>query len=54
MQAVRLDLFTLLTPKPLTADAVAETIDADLRGITILLDALCALGFIKQRHVFSG
>ena len=50
ISAAELDLFTLLTPKPLTADALAETIGADLRGITILLDALSALGFLVKTN----
>ena len=50
ISAAELDLFTLLTPKPLTADAVAEMISADLRAITILLDALCALEFIVKTN----
>lgn len=50
ISAAELDLFTLLTPKPLTANAAAEAIGADLRSITILLDALCALGFVVKTN----
>ena len=50
ISAAELDLFTLLVPKPLTADSVADLIGADLRGITILLDALCALGFLVKTN----
>lgn len=48
ISAAELDLFTLLAPKSLTADGVADAIGADLRGLTILLDALCALGFLEK------
>jgi SAM-dependent methyltransferase len=48
ISAAELDLFTLLARKARTADEVAQTIGADLRGITILLDALCAMGFLVK------
>lgn len=48
-----LDLFTLLAETPLSAAAVAEKRNADLRGISILLDALSALGyFIKTDGLY--
>ena len=43
-----LDLFTLLAENPLSAEAVAAERKADLRGITILLDALSALGYLNK------
>ena len=48
ISAAELDLFTLLAGEALSAKAVAAGIGADLRGITILLDALCALGFLVK------
>jgi SAM-dependent methyltransferase len=48
ISAAELDLFTLLSPKSRSAEEVAAIINADLRGITILLDALCALGFLVK------
>lgn len=48
ISAAELDLFNLLAEKARTADEVADAIDADLRGITILLDALCTLGFLVK------
>ena len=48
ISAAELDLFTLLASQARTAEEVAEAIGADLRGITILLDALCALGFLVK------
>jgi predicted O-methyltransferase YrrM len=43
-----LDLFTLLAGKSLSAAAVATERNADLRGISILLDALSALGYLSK------
>jgi SAM-dependent methyltransferase len=45
-----LDLFTLLAEKPLSAQAVAKERDADLRGVTILLDALSASGYLCKTN----
>jgi len=50
ISAAELDLFTLLARQSHTADEVAAAIGADLRGITILLDALCALGFMSKTN----
>jgi SAM-dependent methyltransferase len=50
ISAAELDLFTLLANQTRTAEEVAEAINADLRGITILLDALCALGFLVKTN----
>lgn len=43
-----LDLFTLLAEKTLNAVSVAEERNADPRGISILLDALSALGYLNK------
>lgn len=43
-----LDLFTLLAGKSLSAEEVAAERKADLRGISILLDALTALGYLSK------
>ena len=51
---VALDVFTMLDEKPGTARAVASRSRADLRAMTILLDALAALGFLtKRRDLYS-
>jgi predicted O-methyltransferase YrrM len=50
LSGAELDLFTLLTPKPLSAQEVATKIDADLRGITILLDALSAIDLLLKEE----
>jgi predicted O-methyltransferase YrrM len=48
LSAAELDLFTLLAAKTLTAEQIAAETKAGLRGITILLDALSALGFLVK------
>ena len=47
--AADLDLFDALAPQPLTAGALAQALQADLRGTTVLLDALVALQFLDKR-----
>jgi precorrin-6B methylase 2 len=49
LSGAELNLFTILTPVPLSAHEVASRIKADLRALTILLDALAALGFLVKR-----
>jgi len=49
LSAAELDLFTLLTPKPLTAEEIAADTKTKLRGISILLDALSALGLLVKK-----
>jgi SAM-dependent methyltransferase len=48
ISAAEMDLFTLLARKSKTADEVAAAIGGDLRGITILLDALCAMDLLVK------
>jgi len=49
LSAAELNLFTLLTPAPLPAREVASRIGADSRGLTIILDALSAMGLLDKR-----
>ena len=49
LTGAELDLFTLLDPAPLTAQEVAVRIHADLRALTILLDALTAMGLLVKK-----
>ncbi len=49
LSGAELDLFTLLAHKPLNAEQAAEAKNADLRGMTILLDALAALDFLIKK-----
>jgi ubiquinone/menaquinone biosynthesis C-methylase UbiE len=45
-----LDLFKLLTDGPLTAQAVTDRLEADLRATTTLLDALTALALLEKNE----
>ena len=49
LSAAELDLFTLLSLKPLTAEEIAAETKTRLRGISILLDALSALGLLVKK-----
>jgi len=49
LSGAELDLFTLLSKEPLTAEEVAAATKTKLRGIVILLDALSALGFLVKK-----
>jgi len=54
LSGVELNLFTILNPTPLSAQEVASRIGADLRALTILLDALSAMDLlIKQRGTYQ-
>ncbi len=46
--AADLNIFTCLHGKPMTAEALAHELRADLRATTILLDALVALEFLSK------
>ncbi|HSB06430.1 MAG TPA: methyltransferase [Thermodesulfobacteriota bacterium] len=48
LSGAELDLFTLLAQQPLSGQEIANRIHADLRGITILLDALSAMGLLTK------
>jgi len=48
LTGAEMNLFTLLTPAPLSAQEIAQEKNADLRGLTILLDALAALGLLVK------
>jgi predicted O-methyltransferase YrrM len=49
LTAAELDLFTRLVPEPLTAAEVTRRLHADERAVTILLDALAAMGLLQKR-----
>jgi len=49
LTGAELDLFTLIAAVPLTAEQIAERIGADRRALTILLDALAAMGLLVKR-----
>jgi predicted O-methyltransferase YrrM len=54
LSGAELNLFTILSQSPLSAKEVADRIRADLRALTILLDALAAMGLlIKQGECYQ-
>jgi precorrin-6B methylase 2 len=50
LTGAELDLFTLTAASPLTAEQIAERIGDDRRSLTILLDALAAMGLLVKRE----
>ncbi|MCC6444004.1 MAG: hypothetical protein IT210_11190 [Armatimonadetes bacterium] len=48
LTGAELDLFTLVDGKSLSAKEINERIDGNLRGLTILLDALAAMGLLVK------
>ena len=54
LTGAELDLFTVAAAAPLTAKQIAGRIGADLRALTIVLDALAAMGLlVKQNETYS-
>jgi len=49
LTGAELDIFTILTPSPLSAEEVAKKLEGNLRGITIFLDALTAMGLLTKQ-----
>lgn len=49
LTAAELDIFTILARKPLSAKDIADKLKATLRGTTILLNALVALGLLEKK-----
>lgn len=55
LSGAELDLFTLLEHKAMTAVEIAEARNANLRGMTVLLDALSALGYlVKEDDLYQA
>jgi predicted O-methyltransferase YrrM len=50
LTAAELNLFTCLAEKPSSAEDLAEALDAELRGLTILLDVLAAMGLLTKQQ----
>jgi len=48
LSGAELDIFTMLVKESLTAEEIAAGTGTKLRGMVILLDALCALGFLVK------
>ena len=49
LSAAELNLFTLLSAKPLTAKEINDKVKGDLRALTMLLDATAAMGFLQKK-----
>ena len=49
LTGIELNLFSLAASAPLSAEKIAGELKGDLRGTTILLDALSALGFLDKK-----
>lgn len=49
LTAAELDLFSLLAHRPLTVNEVVAATSGDQRGMTVLLDSLCALGYLVKQ-----
>ena len=49
LSAAELNLFTLLSDAPMSAQDVSARVGGDLRAITILLDALASMGFLAKQ-----
>jgi SAM-dependent methyltransferase len=49
LSGAELNLFTILNPTPLSAQEVASGIGADLTALTVLLDALSAMGLLVKK-----
>ena len=49
LSGAELNLFTILNPTPLSAQEVASRIGADLRALTVLLDALSAMDLLVKK-----
>jgi len=49
LTGAELDVFTRLANRALSAQQLAGELAADLRGLTILLDALCGIGVLAKR-----
>jgi hypothetical protein len=53
LSAAELNLFTVLSRTPLDANKIAGRVDADVRALTFLLDALVGMGFlVKQDQIY--
>ncbi|MDX9820396.1 MAG: methyltransferase [Syntrophales bacterium] len=50
LSAAEMNLFTFLDERPSTAEDLARKLNADLRGLTILLDALAAIGLLSKQE----
>jgi SAM-dependent methyltransferase len=50
LTAAELDVFTLLVKNPMPAQEIANQLEATVRGITILLDAVVSMGLLEKKE----
>jgi len=50
LSAAELDLFTILSKDSMSAHEIAKKLNGSLRGITILLNALVAMGLLEKKN----
>jgi predicted transcriptional regulator len=50
LSAAELNLFTILHKAPLSAQEVAERIGGDVRALSMLLDAIAAMGLLVKQN----
>ena len=50
LTAAEMDVFTLLAKNPMSAQEIANRLEATVRGVTILLDAVVSLGLLEKRE----
>jgi len=50
LAAVRLNIFDTLCPAPLSAAELAQTLQLDAQGTTLLLETLVTLGYVQKVH----
>jgi predicted O-methyltransferase YrrM len=49
LTAAELDVFTLLAKNPMSAQEIANRLEATVRGVTILLDAVVSTGLLEKK-----
>jgi precorrin-6B methylase 2 len=50
LTAAEMDVFTLLAKKPMSAQEIADRLEATVRGVTILLDAVVSMGLLEKKE----
>jgi predicted O-methyltransferase YrrM len=50
LTAAEMDVFTLLAKQPMSAQEIANRLEATVRGVTILLDAVVSMGLLEKKE----
>ncbi len=50
LTAAEMDVFTLLAKNPMSAQEIANRLEATVRGVTILLDAVVSMGLLEKKE----